>query len=46
MVLTARGDIPVVPVGDDLSPAQKMEEIILQHQDVFFDTRENLGGPP
>ena len=37
LVLAARHDIPVVPVGDDLSPAQKqdLDEIILQHQDVF-----------
>ena len=37
--LAARRDIPVVPVGDDLSPAQKqdLEEVILQHQDVFSE---------
>ena len=38
LVLATRSDIPVVPVGDDYSPVQKqdLDEIILQHQDVFF----------
>ena len=37
--LAAQRDIPVVPVGDDLSPAQKqdLEEVMLQHQDVFSE---------
>ena len=39
LVLDARRDIPVVPSGEDLSPAQKqdLEEVILQHQDVFSE---------
>jgi hypothetical protein len=39
LVLAARRDIPVVPVEDDLSPAQKqdLEEGILQHQDVYSE---------
>ena len=37
LVLAARHEIPVVPVGEDLSPAQKqdLDELIMQHQDVF-----------
>ena len=33
LVLAARHDIPLVPVGEDLGPAQKqdLEEVILQH---------------
>ena len=40
LVLAAQHDIPVVPVGEDLSPAQKQDlsEVILQHQDVFSET--------
>ena len=39
LVLAARRDIQGVPVGDDLRPAQKqdLEEVILQHQDVFSE---------
>ena len=39
LVLAARRDIPVVPVGEDLTLAQKqdLEEVILQHQDVFSE---------
>ena len=39
LVLAARHDIPLVPVGEDLGPAQKqdLEEVILQHQDVFSE---------
>ena len=38
--MAAPCNIPVVPVGDDLSPPQKQDlgEIILQHQDVFSET--------
>ena len=37
--LPARRDIPEVPVGDNLSPSQKqdLEEVILQHQDIFSE---------
>ena len=40
VTLTVRADVPVVPVGDDLSPDQRQDlgEIILQHQDVFSTT--------
>ena len=39
LVLAARRGIPVVPVGEDLSPAQKedLDEIVMQHQDVFSE---------
>uniref|UniRef100_A0A8C5BI86 Gypsy retrotransposon integrase-like protein 1 n=1 Tax=Gadus morhua TaxID=8049 RepID=A0A8C5BI86_GADMO len=39
LALAARRDIPAVPMGEDLSPAQKqdLEEVILQHQDVFSE---------
>ena len=39
LALAARCDIPAVPMGEDLSPAQKqdLEEVILQHQDVFSE---------
>ena len=37
--LVARRGIPVVPVGEDLSPAQKQDlnEVIMQHQDGFSE---------
>uniref|UniRef100_A0A8C5C6I6 Gypsy retrotransposon integrase-like protein 1 n=1 Tax=Gadus morhua TaxID=8049 RepID=A0A8C5C6I6_GADMO len=37
--LAARQEIPEVPVGEDLSPAQRhdLDDIILQHRDVFSD---------
>ena len=37
--LAARQEIPEVPVGEDLSPAQRhdLDEIVLQHRDVFSD---------
>ena len=39
LALAARCDIPAVPMGEDLSPAQKqdLEEVILQQQDVFSE---------
>ena len=39
LVLAAQRDTPVVPMGEDLSPAQKqdLEEVVLQHQDVFSE---------
>ena len=39
LVLTARKGIPDVPMGDDLSPAQKQDlsDVVLQHQDVFSE---------
>ena len=39
LVLAARRDTPVVPMGEDHSPAQKqdLEEVVLQHQDVFSE---------
>ena len=39
LALAARRDIPAVPMGEGLSPAQKqdLEEVILQHQDVFSE---------
>ena len=39
LVLAARRGIPVVPVGEDLSPAQKqdLDEIVMQRQDVFSE---------
>ena len=37
LVLAARRGIPEVPVGDDLSPTQKHDEVVLQHQDVFSE---------
>ena len=35
----AQRGVPVVPMGDDLSPAQRqdLEEIVLQHRDVFAE---------
>ena len=38
LVLVARHEIPVVPVGEDLSPAQKqdLDELIMQHRDVLI----------
>ena len=35
LVLAARRDIPVVPMGEDLSPAQKQD--LEEHQDVFSE---------
>ena len=37
--LVARREVPVVPVGEDLSPAQKQDlaDLVLQHQDVFSE---------
>ena len=39
LALTARLDIPVVPIGENLSPAQRqdLEEIVMQHREVFSD---------
>ena len=39
LVLSARKGTPEVPMGDDLSPAQKQDlrDIVLQHQDVFSE---------
>ena len=39
LVLAAQRDTPVVPMGEDHSPAQKqdLEEVVLQHQDVFSE---------
>ena len=39
LVPAARCEIPEVPVGDDLSPAQKqdLDEVVIQHQDVFSE---------
>ena len=39
LALAARRDISAVPMGEDLSPAQKqdLEEVILQQQDVFSE---------
>ena len=37
LALAARREIPEVPVGEDLSPAQKndLDEVVMQHRDVF-----------
>ena len=39
LALVARSGIPVVPVGKDLSPAQKqdLDDIVMQHRDVFSE---------
>ena len=39
MALAARGGIPTVPMGEDLSPAQKhdLEDLVMQHRDVFLE---------
>ena len=39
LALAARREIPEVPVGEDLSPAQRhnLDKVILQHRDVFSD---------
>ena len=39
MALAARDGIPAVPMGEDLSPAQKhdLEDIVMQHRDVFSE---------
>ena len=38
LALAARQEIPEVPVGEDLSPAQKqdLDDLVMQHRDVFF----------
>ena len=39
LVLAAQQAVPDVPMGDDLSPAQKQDlsDVVLQHQDVFSE---------